>query len=255
MIIYNSFDTYKKFLVCGDIHGEFKTLLYELKRKQIEDAVVLVAGDCGIGFEKPAYYEQLYKKLELTLVKLNCMLILMRGNHDNPDYFENRLIDYPRMKTIPDYCVIQFSGNNILCIGGAVSIDREYRETQMGLAKLKNRTVTYYWKDEIPVYAPEKLSEIKTDGLKINTVITHTAPSFCFPTTKSGIEGWLEQDNTLSADLDYEGKVMDEIYEHLKVDNHPLSTWFYAHSHASKVEYISGIRFQLLNILELMQVR
>lgn len=53
MIIYNSFDTYKKFLVCGDIHGEFKTLLYELKRKQIEDAVVLVAGDCGIGFEKP----------------------------------------------------------------------------------------------------------------------------------------------------------------------------------------------------------
>lgn len=108
MIIYNSFDTYKKFLVCGDIHGEFKTLLYELKRKQIEDAVVLVAGDCGIGFEKPAYYEQLYKKLELTLVKLNCMLILMRGNHDNPDYFENRLIDYPRMKTIPDYCVIQF---------------------------------------------------------------------------------------------------------------------------------------------------
>ena len=233
MIIYNSFDTYKKFLVCGDIHGEFKTLLYELKRKQIEDAVVLVAGDCGIGFEKPAYYEQLY----------------------NPDYFENRLIDYPRMKTIPDYCVIQFSGNNILCIGGAVSIDREYRETQMGLAKLKNRTVTYYWKDEIPVYAPEKLSEIKTDGLKINTVITHTAPSFCFPTTKSGIEGWLEQDNTLSADLDYEGKVMDEIYEHLKVDNHPLSTWFYAHFHASKVEYISGIRFQLLNILELMQVR
>ena len=232
MIIYNSFDTYKKFLVCGDIHGEFKTLLYELKRKQIEDAVVLVAGDCGIGFEKPAYYEQLYKKLELTLVKLNCMLILMRGNHDNPDYFENRLIDYPRMKTIPDYCVIQFSGNNILCIGGAVSIDREYRETQMGLAKLKNRTVTYYWKDEIPVYAPEKLSEIKTD-----------------------IEGWLEQDNTLSADLDYEGKVMDEIYEHLKVDNHPLSTWFYAHFHASKVEYISGIRFQLLNILELMQVR
>lgn len=81
------------------------------------------------------------------------------------------------------------------------------------------------------------------------------APSFCFPTTKSGIEGWLEQDNTLSADLDYEGKVMDEIYEHLKVDNHPLSTWFYAHFHASKVEYISGIRFQLLNILELMQVR
>ena len=55
--------------------------------------------------------------------------------------------------------------------------------------------------------------------------------------------------------LDYEGKVMDEIYEHLKVDNHPLSTWFYAHFHASKVEYISGIRFQLLNILELMQVR
>lgn len=41
-------------IVCGDIHGEFKTLVYTLGQKHISDAVVIVAGDCGFGFEKRA---------------------------------------------------------------------------------------------------------------------------------------------------------------------------------------------------------
>ncbi len=98
MRLYNDFSGYDSFFVCGDIHGEFRTLLYEIKRKKISNAIVLIAGDCGIGFEKREYYEQLYQKLSKTLQKLNCQLLLMRGNHDDPEYFEQRLIDYPYMK-------------------------------------------------------------------------------------------------------------------------------------------------------------
>ncbi|MCD7977621.1 MAG: hypothetical protein LUG51_10860, partial [Tannerellaceae bacterium] len=82
--VYNISKNYDALYVSGDIHGEFRTLLYNLKRYSVRNAVVVIAGNCGIGFEKPAYYEQLYRKLEVTLEKLNILLLLVRGNHDNP---------------------------------------------------------------------------------------------------------------------------------------------------------------------------
>ena len=48
--------------VCGDIHGEFATLVFNIVQKKIENATVIVAGDCGFGFNKLAYYDELYKK-------------------------------------------------------------------------------------------------------------------------------------------------------------------------------------------------
>lgn len=37
-------------IVCGDIHGDFETLVYDIDRRQITDATVIVAGDCGFWF-------------------------------------------------------------------------------------------------------------------------------------------------------------------------------------------------------------
>lgn len=73
--IYDDFGLYDSFLVCGDIHGEFKTLLYELKRKEISNAVILLAGDCGIGFEKQQHYNQLYQRIKRTLAKINWIMV------------------------------------------------------------------------------------------------------------------------------------------------------------------------------------
>lgn len=117
--LYKDFSKYDSFYVCGDIHGKFKTLIYEIKHKGIVNAIIFVAGDCGIGFEKSGYYEQLYQKLSKTLQKNDCLLLLMRGNHDDPDYFRKSLIDFPLMKALPDYSVIRFKNRNILCVGGA----------------------------------------------------------------------------------------------------------------------------------------
>ena len=48
---------------CGDIHGDFHTLAYKMCiQYQMADTLLIVAGDCGFGFDKHAYYEQVYNK-------------------------------------------------------------------------------------------------------------------------------------------------------------------------------------------------
>ena len=59
----NSFHTYsfpnaKNIVVCGDIHGEFNAVIYKLCiQYQMTDTVLIIAGDCGFGFDKPGYYD------------------------------------------------------------------------------------------------------------------------------------------------------------------------------------------------------
>lgn len=246
---------YEFLYVCGDIHGDFETLIYNLKRFKIENAVVIVAGDCGIGFEKEEHYIQLYNKLSKTLNKNNVLLILVRGNHDDPSYFDGQRINFSRMKAVSDYSVLQFSDKYILCVGGAISIDRKHRLQAMWLNKVTGKVVRpLYWENEAAIFNDEIFSEISEVGIRINSVITHTCPSFCHPVSKSGIESWLLEDAELSVDLANERLQMDRVYESLVADDHIVENWIYAHFHDSKTEFINNIKFSLLNIMEIKQL-
>ena len=256
MNIFNIPEQYASFCVCGDIHGEFKTLAYNLKQQKIENAVIVVAGDCGIGFEKAVHYSLIYEKISKTLKERNIFLLLMRGNHDDPDYFSNGKIDFPLMKTLPDYSVLRFSDKYFLCIGGAISIDRKYRQEKMWLDKSKGRTIRpLYWENETAIFNGDALDEISKNGIKIDCVISHTCPSFCFPVSKSSIECWLSEDPELDSDLILERATMDKIYTRLVDDGHPLKNWVYAHFHGSNTESINGTNFSMLNIVEIKEIR
>ncbi len=244
---------YLNLVVCGDIHGEFPTLVHNINRLGIENSVIIVAGDCGIGFEKWEHYPQLYGKLRKSLDKSNNLLLFVRGNHDDPAYFNGDRIDYARMKCIPDYSVVKVPGRNVLCVGGATSIDRKHRMEAMWLEEVWRRRPVRptYWENETPVFYEFALAEIAAGGIKIDCVVTHTCPSFCYPQSKKGIEGWLAEDDTLAADLDSERAVMNRLHERLLADGHPVRDWFYAHFHDSHTEFIGDIRFALLGIMEL----
>ena len=60
----------KSLVICGDIHGNFVPLVYEMcVRYGMRDTLVIVAGDCGFGFEKSAYYEQVFRRIEKRLAQ------------------------------------------------------------------------------------------------------------------------------------------------------------------------------------------
>ncbi len=74
----------KQVVVCGDIHGAFETLVYKTcVQYSMTDTVIIVAGDCGFGFEKPNYYTTLYNRLAGRLRKANNWVVFVRGNHDD----------------------------------------------------------------------------------------------------------------------------------------------------------------------------
>lgn len=111
------------------------------------------------------------------------------------------------------------AGQNILCIGGATSIDRYERMKQN--VRYHVRDVSYYWRDEAPVFMSEEL-ELIPENIKIDTVVSHTAPSFCELTTHIGLESWAEWDPSLLEDVSAERATMDKIHQCIRSHGHPL---------------------------------
>lgn len=248
-----TFPKAKNIVICGDIHGEFNSLIYKLCiQYQLTDTLLIVAGDCGFGFEKPGYYEQVFNRNSSRLSKSNNWIVMMRGNHDDPSYFNEEKISHQRFRTTPDYSVIQACGHNILCVGGAVSIDRTDRIKHD--AKHPDSSVVSYWENEMPFFNEEALNDIG-QNFKIDTVVTHTSPTFCELISKAGLSEWAARDSNLLADCNKERRTMNLIFEYLKANNHPLEHWFYGHFHQSWSSCIDGVLFSMLDIMEFKALR
>lgn len=255
----------KNIIACGDIHGNFNELVFKLcVQYQLHDTLLIVAGDCGFGFEKQGYYQNMVKLNSRRMSQNNNTIVFIRGNHDNPAYFNGKTFNYKRFIAVPDYTIIKARSRTILCAGGAISIDREYRITSW-MQKNWNHSSNYnkvdkdplmphyYWQDESPIYDKEKLNLIK-QLCKVDTVITHTAPSFCELTQKDALKSFATFDETLLNDVDRERATIDQIYNHLKTDFHPLRNWYYGHFHQTHCASIDNVLFDMLDIMEFREI-
>ena len=246
----------KSIVVSGDIHGDFTQLVSKCcVQYGMTDTLIIVAGDCGFGFEQEGYYEGAYKQCSARLSKANNWLLFVRGNHDNPAYFNQKPIKHKRWMTLPDYSVVKACGHTILCVGGATSIDRLLRVTAKRYHLNPGETLVpnVYWNNEAPVFDKGILDEID-QMCAIDTVITHTAPSFCELTSHVGLLDWAEYDGTLLKDVENERKAMDSLFDYLYVKNHPLRHWFYGHFHQSWHCEIDGIIFNMLDCMEVKEL-
>lgn len=248
-------------VVSGDIHGEFGTIINKvIAQYSITNALVIVAGDCGFGFERPGYYENILNKYRRRLSAANVYFAFMRGNHDNPHYFKEGIIDWKRFMTIEDYTVIKAAGHNILCIGGAISIDRYDRYgVRLNSARFWDGAPELmpgvYWPGEKVVLDKKALKDIIINEPVIDTVVTHTAPSFCEFTQKNGLVRAFQRDEELEDDVNEERLTMDMIHKALVDNGRRPKNWIYGHFHASWHSTIEDTTYTMLDIEELKELR
>jgi len=250
LVFDNKFDS---IVVVGDIHGEIKSLVFKITQQyNIKNSLIIVAGDVGLGFEKDNRYLELFKRMATKLKKTGNTLLFVRGNHDRKDMW----LDDPiykkywqtgnsNIRLIKDYTVITAETDrgiaNILCVGGAISVDR--------VARTLNNN---YWLNEVFVYDEDLVKDL----VGITHVITHSAPDFCEPTTKVGIEEWISlegKNGTLGEDCDKERADHTLLYNKLKEKN-TINKWCYGHYHWSKFDEFDGTLFKLLDIMELYEI-
>jgi len=235
---------FKNIVGCGDVHGKFRELGYMIKeRYKITDSVICAAGDIGTGFHKRGYYLDEFSRLNKILLNNNSLLFMVRGNHDDPSYFngKNKIFDeFSNIALVPDYFTLETLNANILFIGGAISIDRSSRTLNES-----------YWADEPCVYDDVAINNLDK---KIDVVITHTAPDYVPPYLKNGIMSWEKYDSMLSSDCLHERYVMNEIYQQLILKDHDIKYWLYGHFHSSETTVYENTMFILCNELEFKEL-
>ena len=123
---------------CGDIHGEYDVIPNFIRDHKLYNVAVIVVGDFGIGFEVMKTEIKRLNYLNNRMKHTNSKLFAIRGNHDNPLYFTGEF-DKSNVKLLPDYTILNLNDNNILCIGGAISVDRKQRKSYFKPARRPER--------------------------------------------------------------------------------------------------------------------
>jgi DNA repair exonuclease SbcCD nuclease subunit len=236
-----------KLYFIGDLHGNFHHLMYMLKN--IKNAYLIQVGDFGIGFNGYENDKDILDDLNLFLRERGCVLYAIRGNHDNPSFFDGS-INLDCLKLIKDYSVINFNGwGNILFIGGGISIDRVYRiEESRGTSKI------YWWPDEKVVYDLDKLESFRD----IDIVVTHTAPNYCYPDNTNGfppiVKNFFPYDPTLESELMEERNLVGDMFDILKKNNN-IKHHYYGHFHSNKTEIKDNVLHNLIGISVMVELK
>jgi hypothetical protein len=172
------------------------------------------------------------KELNKKFKDNGAYVVFMRGNENNPDYFDGEKINYSNIIAVPDYSILSTKFGNILIIGGQLSVNRSWKKKHGN-----------YWENEMPKFDEMSIKEIGTEKLEINVLISSVSPSFCTENEADRIEPWLSQDKTLKEDAMAEREIMDKIYLSLVKQNTKPKTWLYNDSVSNNEVNLNEIRF------------
>jgi len=227
-------DTNKPLIFLGDHHGDWRQLFYIIDKNKLENCYIISVGDSGIGFKPQKEQINDIHDLNNKFKKYGIIFMSIRGNHDDPSYYNGAdRIKLSNFETIEDYTVMEHNGKLIQFIGGATSIDRSMRKEGVS-----------YWSKEGLYFDGDKLQ-------KVDTLITHTAPIWCFPQRfNQMVYDWAKDDGYLLEELTLEREVMGEIFKVCQPSLH-----LYGHFHDSWNEEINGCEHKLLNINELYEFK
>lgn len=244
----------------GDIHDKWNVINNKIKQYQLDNLIIFQLGDFGVGFNyndprMPGKERTRLIELNKFLKRRKIFLYVVRGNHDNPIFFDGTH-NFTNVIFMQDYDVVEVGERRIVGIGGATSVDRkpnnliiDYR----GKAWPGRRKDISWWPNEKVVYNEEKIRKL----FGINIIIAHTAPDFAYPLTfdKTGVNKWIDGgDPELETELPVERALMTKIFN--EIDKHNAITHFvYGHFHQTKIEKRGLVNLWLLDVDEFRELR
>ena len=238
--------TERQLWICGDIHGELSGLVRNAVNCGISCADVLVVGDFGVGFGRPKSMDVAYGKVRATLEKNDICIYTIRGNHDNPAFFDGKH-DFDRLHFLPDHSIVELCGKRIYPVGGAVSADIDLVDP---LSRKSRRMINdslikfgsskrVWWPDEAPMQFAEGLPETA------DIVVSHEAPlSFDPPLMQADHmrdETWQK--------IVKSRKYLDYVLQTVK----PV-LWFYGHYHSHFEGNYQNTLYRCMDIAEMTQI-
>lgn len=227
-------------LFSGDIHGELKTIVWKVTiQLKIKHASLIICGDFGAGFGKPKYLDLLYKSVEKRLEENDITVYAIRGNHDDPEYFDGKH-NYPRLKLLKDHEVVEIEGKKIYPIGGAHSIDRKERWEENDKLKHFGSSKRVWWENEWPEEIYENLPE------KVDIVVSHEAPLTFEPVV---VRKTADNDLELWKDILKARKYLDYV-----LNNVNTCWWIHGHYHKSTSGNYAGVMYRGLAIEEIFYI-
>ena len=164
--------------ITGDTHGDFSRvdMLCDIG-ETTKDDILIVLGDAGINY----YGGPKDEKLKAKLQSLPITIFSIHGNHERrpytlPYYKEVKWCGgivyredaYPNILFAKDGEIYDFNGVQTIAIGGAYSVDKEYR-IQKGWGWWPDEQPS----DEIKARVEKALAEKEN---RIDVVLSHTTP-------------------------------------------------------------------------------
>jgi UDP-2,3-diacylglucosamine pyrophosphatase LpxH len=215
----------------GDLHGNFNKL--KTKICYYNNTNYIQLGDFGVGFKKNDY--EILTELNNVLVEYNSNLFILRGNHDNPEFW-NGLYEFSNINFVKDNSILNIDGYSILFLGGGISIDRVNRINDVS-----------YWKNETIDYS------ILLDK-EFDIICTHVPYRniYGWDSDSSMLSFYAMLDKQLKLDLEEEERFMKYVNEYVKTIK--CKYWFSGHFHESVYLEKDRIKYKSLGIDEFLEL-
>ena len=163
-------------MILGDTHGDTNEYLHALERaNETNIKHIFQVGDCGFFPSFSDVHDHL-DTVQRVSAESNVTNYWVRGNHDDPDAWQNTIDDYParsgfgylrkNILLAPRVGYFKRFGLNFLAVGGAVSIDREWRIMEEFRRK---QPKTLWWPNESVSDDDMEL----VNGKHVDVLLTH----------------------------------------------------------------------------------
>lgn len=218
-----------KFLILGDVHGEWEDLNVTISRaiREHPDITHIVqVGDFGYGWpgSKPFKASRSFFTNETMAIYNAAARLWIDGNHENFDRLETDGDAWqPGWRHMPRGTVLEIENKRIMFFGGASSIDKADRTPHIS-----------WWPQESITYG--QVRKAMEDGGPIDAIFSHEHPS-----------------SVPYSDIRHNGNIFGktdkDMLEVLRQHYRPAA-WFFGHHHDGDTGIVDGTEWVCCPIIE-----